>query len=79
MSRFYRDLHDRELLAQAASVLHEAQQRKLIDVFLPPDARAPDEDPAVFPRRLAGIGIRDGRLLLSVEPRFFQNFNGLNG
>ena len=73
MSRFYRDLHDRELLAQAFSVLHEAHERRLIDVFLPADAHAPDEDTAHFPRRLSSISVNQGRLLLSVEERFFRN------
>lgn len=72
MSRYYRDLHDRELLSQAASVLHEVQERKLIDVVLPADARMPDEDSSVFPRRLTSISIINGRLSLAVEQRFFQ-------
>ncbi|MDQ2841864.1 MAG: hypothetical protein M3Y72_12675 [Acidobacteriota bacterium] len=77
MSRFYRDLHDRELLAQAASVLQEAQDRKLVDVLLPPDALAPDDNNAIFPRRLASISVHSGRLQLAVEKRFFQKSKSL--
>ncbi len=73
MSRYYRELHDRELLAQAASMLQEVQERKLVDVILPPDARAADEDPAVFPRRLASLSVSKGRLCLVVEQQFFQS------
>jgi hypothetical protein len=72
MSRYYRELHDRELLAQAAIVLREVQDRKLLDVYLPPDAQMPGEDTAVFPRRLAGVSVNKGRLTLAVEPRFFK-------
>ncbi len=72
MSRFYRDLHDRELLAQASSILQEVQERKLLDVILPSDASMADEDSAIFPRRLASVSVHQGRLCLMVEQRFFQ-------
>jgi hypothetical protein len=78
MSRYYRDLHDRELLSQAASIIQEVQERKLLDIFLPPDACMPDEDTAIFPRRLASIGINKERLALTVEPRFFQSAKRAN-
>jgi hypothetical protein len=35
MSRYYRDLHDRELLNQAESVLAELHRRRLLDVRVP--------------------------------------------
>jgi hypothetical protein len=72
MSRFYRELHDRELVAQAAMILNEVADRKLLDVQLPPDAQMPDEDTSVFPRRLASVSMRNNRLTLAVEPRFFK-------
>ena len=72
MSRFYRDLHDRELLIQASSILQEVQDRKLLDVILPSDASMADEDSAIFPRRLASVSIHAERLCLMVERRFFQ-------
>lgn len=73
MSRFYRELHDRELLNQAAAVLEEVHARKLIDVYLPADAQMQDEDTAIFPRRLGSLVVRNGRLALTVEPRFFRS------
>jgi hypothetical protein len=72
MSRFYRELHDRELLAQAMMVLREVLDRKLVDVYLPADAQMPDEDTSLFPRRIESVSIQNGRLALSVEPRFFK-------
>ena len=72
MSRFYRELHDRELLAQAAMILREVVDRQLLDVQLPPDAQMADEDTSLFPRRLTAVSIRNNRLMLSVEPRFFK-------
>jgi len=72
MSRYYRDLHDRELISQAATVLREVHERKLLDVFLPPDACVEGEDDDIFPRRLASVSIKNGRLALQVEQRFFQ-------
>ena len=70
MSRFYRDLHDRELLSQAALILSEVQERKLLDVMLPPDVRIEAED-EIFPRRLSSLSVSGGRLVLVAEPRFF--------
>ena len=72
MSRFYRELHDRELLLQAASILQEVHERRLLDIFLPQDARADGEDNQVFPRRLAAITVKNERLHLMVEKPFFQ-------
>lgn len=72
MSRFYRELHDRELLAQAAMILREVVDRQLIDVQLPPDAQMPDEDTSLFPRRLTSLSIHNNRLVLAVESRFFK-------
>ncbi|HEX4168504.1 MAG TPA: hypothetical protein VHZ55_23830 [Bryobacteraceae bacterium] len=72
MSRFYRELHDRELLLQAAAILQEVQDRKLLDVMLPPDARNENEDTGIFPRRLASVSVHKERLKLAVERQFFQ-------
>jgi hypothetical protein len=71
MSRYYRELHDRELLVQAALVLQEVQERKLLDIILPPDART-DLDDEVFPRRVSSFSTNNGRLALTVEGRFFK-------
>lgn len=75
MSRYYRDLHDRELLTQAALVLKEVQERQLLDVLLPADVRT-DPDDEVFPRRVASFSISSGRLSLQVERRFFNHSKG---
>ena len=72
MSRFYRELHDRELLIQATAILQEVQDRKLLDVLLPTDAREADEDTQIFARRLASVSVHNGRMQLVVEQRFFQ-------
>lgn len=71
MSRYYRELHDRELLTQAALVLQEVQERKLLDVILPADARTESDD-EIFPRRIASFSTTGGRLSLTVEQRFFN-------
>ncbi|HWF46909.1 MAG TPA: hypothetical protein VG168_07890 [Bryobacteraceae bacterium] len=68
MSRYYRELHDRELLIQAELILREVSQRKLIDVFLPEEA-APGN---VFPRRVASATVENGRLAIKVEGHFFE-------
>lgn len=72
MSQYYRDLHDRELLALAEAILQEVRARCLLDVFLPPDESSAESHSGVFPRRLAAIANVNGRLTLSVEPDFFQ-------
>jgi hypothetical protein len=68
VSRYYRELHDRELLIQAELVLREVSQRKLIDVFLPEEG-GPD---SVFPRRVASTTIENGRLAIRVDGHFFR-------
>jgi hypothetical protein len=42
MSRYYRDLHDRELLSQAESILAELTRRHMLDVRVPCGAE-PDQ------------------------------------
>ncbi len=74
MSRFYRELHDRELLAQAENTLGELQRRSLVDVILPAsDAQEAEQASAiVFPRRFASIEVQHGRLVVTVEKDFFS-------
>ncbi len=74
MSRFYQELHDRELLLQAEEILQELQSRQLIDVFLSSSDAADEErlQDIVFPRRLSSLHVDRGRLLLSVERSFFR-------
>lgn len=73
MSRFYRELHDRELLLQAEEILEELHHRKLIDVFLSrPDASNEERlRDVIFPRRLSSLHVSNGKLVLAVEPSFF--------
>jgi hypothetical protein len=68
VSRYYRELHDRELLMQAELILREVAQRKLIDIFLPNDAAGPD---SAFPRRVASASVENGRLAIKIEGHFF--------
>jgi hypothetical protein len=72
MSQYYRDLHDRELLALAEAILEEVHARCMLDVFLPPDEASVDSHGGVFPRRLAAISNVNGRLTLHIERDFFQ-------
>jgi hypothetical protein len=74
MSRFYKDLHDREILTQAEALVSELQRRKLVDVFLPlePLNHFVSEDKS-FPRRVQSVSIQNGRLQLTLEPSFFRN------
>jgi hypothetical protein len=74
MSHFYKQLHDRELLAQAELVMRELQRRGLIDVFLPEADRQAHEtaEGIVFPRRLDSVSVTDGKLSLVVEQSFFR-------
>ena len=73
MSRYYRELHDRELLVQAELVLREIARRQLVDVFLPDESR-PDDN--VFPRRMASANVENGRLAITVESHFFRGAAG---
>jgi hypothetical protein len=74
MSRFYAELHDRELLAQAETILAELQRRNLLDVMLPLKDCGSQEMTRniVFPRRLAHIAQERGKLKLVVEENFFH-------
>ena len=74
MSRFYRELHDRELLIQAQNTLGELHRRSLVDVILPAsDAGEEEQSQAiVFPRRFASIQVEHGRLVVTVERNFFS-------
>lgn len=74
MSHFYRELHDRELLNQAEAILQEIQRRALVDVILPRDDAQEHETnrSIIFPRRLAGVAVENGKLALWVERSFFR-------
>jgi hypothetical protein len=74
MSHFYRELHDRELLSQAEAILQEIQRRALVDIILPYDHAGEHETDRgiIFPRRLAGVAVENGKLSLWVERSFFR-------
>lgn len=75
MSRFYQDLHDRELLIQGELILREIQKRKLLEVLLLNESEEQQQGrDVVFPRRLAGITIERSKLMLFVERSFFRPF-----
>lgn len=71
MSQYYRELHDRELLNQAAAILLELRNRSLVDVFLSAEDQAAGDDTA-FPRRIAGVSVDGGRLAVTLDRDFFQ-------
>lgn len=74
MSRFYHELHDRELLVQAAITVSELQRRGLVDVLIPDvDKNAFEKQQATaFPRRLANVCNENRRLVLMIEESFFR-------
>jgi|GraSoiStandDraft_13_1057314.scaffolds.fasta_scaffold1529350_1 hypothetical protein len=73
MSRFYRELHDRELLTHGEHLLQEIQRRNLLEVTLPPEDEANKPQDLIFPRRLASVAIHNGKLKLAVEQSFFRS------
>ena len=74
MSRYYAELHDRELLVQAETILAEVHRRNLIEVFLPPVDCSPEEAAKnmPFPRRLESVASLRGKLRLVIENDFFR-------
>ena len=74
MSRFYQELHDRELLVQAVITVRELQRRGLVDVLIPDvDKNAFEKQQSTaFPRRLAKVCNENGRLVLTIEESFFH-------
>jgi len=68
MSQYYRDLHDRELLNQAESILFELNRRRLIEVRVPCSGASDEEDQVCCSLDSA---VREGnRLSLVVNRRF---------
>jgi hypothetical protein len=49
MTRYYRDLHDRELLSQAEMMLAELQRRRLLDIRLSSNSRSTASDQRRMP------------------------------
>jgi len=69
MSRYYNDLHDRELLNQAESVLTELHRRRLLDVRVP-YGKAGDESGLV--RCPVDSVVRNGTVLSVIVDRTFE-------
>lgn len=68
MSQYYRDLHDRELLSQAESILFELNRRRLIEVRVPCNGPSDGENQV---RCSLDSTVREGnRLSLVVNRRF---------
>ena len=49
MTRYYRDLHDRELLSQGESVLAELHRRRLLDVLVSAKGETDGAEPVHCP------------------------------
>lgn len=68
MSQYYRDLHDRELLYQAESILFELNRRRLIDVRVPCSGPSDEEEQVCC--SLGSTVCEGNRLSLVVNRRF---------
>jgi hypothetical protein len=69
MSQYYRDLHDRELLTQAESILTELHRRRLLDVRVPDGVEANGNELVRCP--VDGV-IRNGSVLSILVDRKFE-------
>jgi hypothetical protein len=80
MTRYYRDLHDRELLNQAESMLGELHRRQLLDIRVPASAPTTSDGQVRYP---VDSIVRNGNALSivvdgtyePVEPRADRNTN----
>jgi hypothetical protein len=70
MSKYYRDLHDRELLNQAESVLTELHRRRLLDVRVPCE---PSQSQPGLVRCPVDSVVRNGTVLSIVVDRSFES------
>jgi hypothetical protein len=68
MFRYYRDLHDRELLSQAESIIAELSRRQLVEIRVPCDS-SPGEDDSV-PCSVDSVVRNGSRLSVLVDQRF---------
>ncbi len=68
MSQYYRDLHDRELLNQAESILFELNRRRLIEVRV--SCSGPSEEDGQVCCSLDSAVREGNRLSLVVNRRF---------
>ena len=68
MTRYYQDLHDRELISQAEGLLNELHRRRLLDVRVPYDNAAKDQTV----RCPVDSVVRSGNVLCVVVDRNFE-------
>lgn len=66
MSRYYRELSDRELLLQGELILTELGRRRLVELELP----GKDGEAGVVTSSLSRTAQEDGRLVLTGDPTF---------
>ena len=68
MSRYFRDLHDRELLTLAEQILTEVSRRKLVEVVLRCESKHPEHMSGESERgTLAAVTREDGRIFLLLD------------
>jgi hypothetical protein len=68
MFRYYRELHDRELLSQAESIIAELSRRQLMEIRVPCDS-SPGEDDSV-PCSVDSVVRNGSRLSVLVDQKF---------
>jgi hypothetical protein len=68
MFRYYRELHDRELLSQAESIIAELSRRQLMEIRVPCDS-SPGEDDSV-PCSVGSVVRNGSRLSVLVDQKF---------
>jgi hypothetical protein len=68
MFRYYRELHDRELLSQAESIIAELSRRQLVEIRVPCDS-SPGEDDSV-PCSVDSVVRNGSRLSVLVDQKF---------
>jgi len=76
MTRYYRELHDRELLSQAESMLSELHRRRLLDIRVPSKAHATSAEQIRCP---VDSIVRNGNALSIVVDRMYEMFSGEQG
>jgi hypothetical protein len=69
MSRYYRDLHDRELLNQAELLLAELHRRRLLDIRVPQQTGIGETE---FIRCPVHSVVKNGTVLSIVADRTFE-------
>ncbi len=66
MSRYYRELSDRELLLQGELIMTELTRRHLVEVEMP----SKDQESTVFTSKVSQAQREEGRLVLKGDSTF---------